>query len=442
MKKIVFILLLGIGLTAASPVYAAVYRFSAQADNRIAVGDVSISIQEFERDETGNLIPYKDGKTVLPNERLSKIVRIINEAEPAWIRARAEFIAGNGIEDADDSMLGGISDSWIRRGEYYYYTKPVETDETISFFKEVLIPENWDERCAEKEFSIDVTAQAVQKIHFEPAFESDDPWFGLPIEKCVHSDYEVCRVGKNMAFSVIFENGTEGLVKTGEDFFENFSALMPGDTETDSFILGNRYPAKLPITFRTEIPDDQSTESRKLLEDMELTIRRKDEVIYKGPLSAERLKDGVLLAVLQKDATEAITYQLCMPDQLGNASARSRAQVRWIFSTEYTVSEERGEKEEEDKSRDEDREDGMPSSETELPVDIISEAVSEKADGMPETESRGNPFFVTLPETGDRNPGLGGSIMTMLACGGAGSILALFSRRRKEEAGEENSDEE
>lgn len=54
-------------------------------------GDISISIQECQWNEEGERVPYIDGKRVVPNEKAVKIVTIVNEAEPAWIRAKAEF---------------------------------------------------------------------------------------------------------------------------------------------------------------------------------------------------------------------------------------------------------------------------------------------------------------------------------------------------------------
>lgn len=78
-------------LTSGSSVLGAVRQFSTEVDNEVMTGDISISIQEYQWNEEGERVPYIDGKRVVPNEKAVKIVTIVNEAEPAWIRAKAEF---------------------------------------------------------------------------------------------------------------------------------------------------------------------------------------------------------------------------------------------------------------------------------------------------------------------------------------------------------------
>ena len=39
-----------------------------------------------------------------------------------------------------DEELDGISDAWVKQGEYYYYTKPLKNGESADFFQNVKIP--------------------------------------------------------------------------------------------------------------------------------------------------------------------------------------------------------------------------------------------------------------------------------------------------------------
>ena len=78
-------------LTSGNSALGAVRQFSTEVDNEVMTGDISISIQEYQWNEEGERVPYIDGKRVVPNEKAVKIVTIVNEAEPAWIRAKAEF---------------------------------------------------------------------------------------------------------------------------------------------------------------------------------------------------------------------------------------------------------------------------------------------------------------------------------------------------------------
>ncbi len=335
MKRILYGLVLGAAFFAVTPVYAAAYQYSTEVDNHITTGDISIMIEEFQLDESGETVPCTGIQTVVPNQTVSQIVRIVNEAEPAWIRAKAEFISDSGMTFPGDSMLGGISDLWVKCGAYYYSTRPVERREEIHFFEEIAVPSDWDGVRLGNGYSIDITAQAIQAANFHPAFETEDPWFGVPIEACVHAKHEGVPGGKNIQFAVVFENGTDGLIKIGNDFFENFSAIMPGDTLTDSFTVGNKGSMRIPVLFRTEVPEDQPAESRKALEELILTIQCNGEVRYAGPLRAETLSGGIVLAELDHDEIKQVTYSIHMPKELQNASAMQQAKVRWIFSTEY-----------------------------------------------------------------------------------------------------------
>lgn len=338
MVKRILLAAAGFCVIALTPVHAATYQFSTEVDSSITTGDVSISLNEYEAENDGSMLPYADGKVILPNQRISKIIAITNEAKPAWIRAKVQFMSYSGIEGLEDSLLGGISDTWVYQGGYYYYTEPVGSGETVNFFKEVAIPSTWDESYANKGFEIDITAQAVQKANFTPDFNDISPWFGVPIEQCIHTDHELYHAEGNTEFAIIFENGVDGFIQVEEDFFAGFSAIMPGDTLTDSFRTANHFSKQIPIYFRTEIPGDQTEEALQLMDVLTLIIKRGDEIIYEGPLHADSLAENITLATLGPGSEENISFSLFMPPELTNSYAMRKARVRWIFSTEYTTS--------------------------------------------------------------------------------------------------------
>lgn len=431
MKKSILMLISGVSLFASVPAYAATHQFSAEVENTITTGDISIAIEEYELDCDQNLIPYQDGKTILPGQSVAKIICITNEAEPSWIRAKAEFMSRSGIDELDDGMLGGISDTWIKRGDYYYYTKPVDTGEVIRFFEEVMIPSNWDEAYSEKGFFIDITAQAIQQVNFQPLFRSEDPWFGIPIEECVHSDHELHYSNKNTEFSIIFENGVDGFIKIENDFFQNFSAMMPGDTLTDSFLVGNHFSKMLSIKFRTEVPDEQSKESLKLLSDLILTINRGSEVLYQGPLHAERLRDGIeIVNALKQNEAETFTYTIYMPKELQNAAAMQHARVRWIFYTEYAASSGGGGGGSHTSAggNSEKREKTMSTVALDDPAAEIPEAV-------PVADNTGQVIRSIFPKTGDNSMEICDLLIVMLISGvGSFALFALWFLKRKHDS--------
>lgn len=170
-----------LGSSFSQTALGAVRTYSIEVDNHIRTGDVDISLEEYELDAHGEEIPYRDEKVVVPGQRVDKIVKIRNQAEPVWIRAGVEYQAEYGQEEMSDRMLGGMDDRWLKAGAYFYYTEPVNTEETVCLFRNFTVPPEWDE--AENQFSLEVTAQAVQAANFVPDFQSESPWFGIPIEK-------------------------------------------------------------------------------------------------------------------------------------------------------------------------------------------------------------------------------------------------------------------
>lgn len=315
-------------LAAAAPESARAEVSASQTEvtNNVSMGDISISLQEYELDVNGREIPYQNDKQILPGQTIDKIVRISNKANEAWIRAKLEYdTLADGFCGMDDSMVT-LSDSfWIRRGDYYYCTVPVERGDSVDFIDKVRIPPEWDGNYAGKSFQVIVTAEAVQTDNFKPDFSSSDPWFGTLIETCVHTGYE--HKAESMDnFSIVFEGGAEGMVRVGDDFFHNFGSLMPGDTLSDHVQIKNNYNRNVRIYFRTEtVADDE------LLNALELEIKNGDDVIYSGTLDGE-VEEDIELACLSNGMEGMLTYNLYVPEWLDNSYALAKTKTKWIFT--------------------------------------------------------------------------------------------------------------
>lgn len=443
MRKYFIVWLLAFLVMAAVPAFGADYHFSESVDNEISTGDISISLKEYGMDENGNLIPYENHVCVVPNQKVVKIVKIVNEGESAWIRVKGEFWNEGKLKPAEDCIMSGISEKWIRRGAYYYWKEPVKNLEELVFFNGIQIPQNWNEKEAELNFSVTVTAQAIQSAHFYPDFSSQDPWFGIPVEECIHTKHEWEKKGQEGNFGIVFKNGSEGFLKTGDDFFSGFDALMPGDRVSDSFILGNKTGKKLQIFFSSEILGEQPDAVKNLLSALVLTIKKGENLIYEGPLSGETLKKGILLAELSGNCREEnVTYSLYMPETLQNESAMKQAKVRWIFSTRYTKNS----------SSHSDSSDPKP-----WKPEIMKEEMNPESSSREITYGKiliggreyggylGQDFILSLfnrvlPKTGDERQFLGFWILGILV-GGMGLCVLFAGKKKKRMGRKENSSE-
>ncbi len=399
--------------------FAGTYFWSTEVENTITTGDVSIAISEYELDETGMEIPYQDRKPVLPGQAVSKIVRIANEADDAWIRARVQYWSEDGIDDLDDNLLGEMGVDWKKIGEYYYLTRPAVSGEVVELFREIRIPAEWDEGVSNQSFQVDVTAQAVQTANLHPDFSQEAPWFGIPVEACEHSVHDQKLTSGDCSFSIVFENGTEGFVKSSEDFFEDFASMMPGDTVTGELEFGSRIGRTLDVSFRTETADGQLEDTKKLLEELQLTIAGRDQILYEGALHGETLTQGIeLVSGLKKGENQIITFSLFMPETLNNSSALQQASVRWIFTTGYRTSSGSGGSggsSDESTSRSE-------------AVQVISQLLKKPIQQVQHAASEVAEYLGSLPVTGDS-----GNEVLVIVMIVSGTLAFLLSRKEDED---------
>ena len=308
-----------------TPCMAYAGEYTTEVTNNVTLGDVSISLSEYELDEDGKEVPYQNDKQVLPGQTVDKIVRITNNANASWLRVKAEYTSEEGLDSLSDDELTLADGDWKKIGDYYYYKKPVAKDESVDFLKRVKIPASWDSTYAEKGFSMILTADAVQEANFTPDWNAGDPWFGTVIETCVHTSYDPKLAG-NQAFSVAFENGADGLVKTGDDFFSNWASLMPGDTVSGQVTLKNSYRRTVTMYFKTETIADDA-----LLKSLHLEIKNGDTVLYSGTMDGA-ITEKVKIASLAMNEEAVLTYTVSVPKELNNSYALSKTQTKWIFS--------------------------------------------------------------------------------------------------------------
>ena len=81
--------LLSLGILGTAGVYG-YFSDTLQVVNHISVGDIKISVEEFEKKGTKE-VPYSNKGEVLPGAVVSKIPRITNRALPCWVRARIVY---------------------------------------------------------------------------------------------------------------------------------------------------------------------------------------------------------------------------------------------------------------------------------------------------------------------------------------------------------------
>lgn len=322
------ILLIFLGISGAY----AVFSDSVTVKNHIATGDINISLKEYQK-KNGKEIFYRNPIEVLPGDFISKIPRITNQGMPCWIRTKISF--QNNLEMKDgfgEKNIEGISRDWKKKGEYYYYTKPLKKGESVDFFTGVSVPFFWTEDYSGQKLRIGIQADAIQAANFHPDFQEMSPWGNQIVEKCIHetNGKTDCKL-EDVELSVKFHGDAQKLLAVPADFFRNFGAILPGDTKKDEISISNADKNAVEIFFRTEI-QNQTKEQKELLEKLALTVSMNGKKFYTGNLKSSSLERSVLLGKFEPQTEGKLTFSITAPPNLKNSYALRDASVNWIFT--------------------------------------------------------------------------------------------------------------
>ena len=307
------------------------YTGSVSVINKISFGDINIGLKEYEiRD--GKRQDYTDPVSIMPGDTISKIPCIINYARPCWVRVRLEFFNPEGTADKiGENCIRGIGDDWIKKGEYFYYTKALKNRERTDVFQEILIPDSWDSGYEQKDFSVHILAEAIQAENYTPDFSGDYPWGDAIIQKCVHgTDEGVSETVSSLAPAVEFRGRAEGMIAVPDDFFEGFGETMPGDTRTGQVKINNTSKTSAEIFFGTDLPS-QSQRQIDFLKKIRLCITLGKEKIYEGDLAAEGRNGEISLGIYSPGEKQSLSFKLYFPKEMDNAYAKRKGSVKWIF---------------------------------------------------------------------------------------------------------------
>ena len=300
--------------------------------NKISFGDVNIGLKEYEIKE-GKRQVYESPKIILPGDTISKIPCIINYAEPCWVRIKLEYMnPENTDEKLDDSCIRGISVDWIKKGDYFYYTKILQKKEQTDVFQEVLIPDTWDSLYEQKEFGVLIRVEAIQAKNYSPDFSDVFPWGNMVVQKCIHGTDDITgNTIPSIHPMVEFRGAAQAMVAVPDDFFEGLGEAMPGDTKNGSVQIKNTSDIPAELFFRTELPS-QNEKQTEFLKKINLLITYDGKKLYEGNLAAEERNREISLGTYRPGEERVFQFNLYFPKELDNAFAKRTGNVKWIFS--------------------------------------------------------------------------------------------------------------
>ena len=302
----------------------------ASVVNNFNTGIVDINLQQYEI-VNGEEVESSGVTEVMPGRQVSRIARITNEAYDCYVRAKVAFSK----EDLSEEDLYGISEDWVRKDDgYYYYTKVLKTDESTDLFEGVSIPTDFSQELEEQRLNFDVNVDAIQSRNFNPNFNNGNPWGDVEILERKQGDYEMSQFKMNEdsnVFTVEYKGASEGLVINKDDFFSDFTTMMPGDVLEHDIELKNTGDNKIDLYFNTETVDDS-----ELLDAIQLQISVDGKEIYNGSINAEELNDKIKLG---NYGDGKMSFKVTVPAELNNHYSLLDSKVKWVFSADEQESE-------------------------------------------------------------------------------------------------------
>lgn len=172
--------------------------------NNAKMGIVDIDLKEYMIDEEGKKVQWKDKTNIVPGEVISKIPEIncVDGAVDCYIRAKVEISCRDeNLQNSSQMLtlenLNVNEENWYycqTDGYFYYKTILTDKSEPVELFSEVTIPTSLNNAWSLEEFSIDVTAEAIQSKNFTPNFAEDasEPWPGITqqdIQECIYPNH-------------------------------------------------------------------------------------------------------------------------------------------------------------------------------------------------------------------------------------------------------------
>lgn len=300
-----------------------IYASAQQITNgQLYSGGVDIDVTMYKLTSENVEVVSVDERKVIPAQVVSVIPKVKNNGEKCYIRAKIFYI-NNSVEPS--KYINSISNDWIKRGDYYYFARPLKEDVSIKMFDTVKIPENIQEITSSKRLVLEVTVEAVQEKNFVPDYSKSDPWQGLEPAQIVNSKYDM-DINNTSNILVDYQNGAEESVKLAKNSFSNLREVMPGDTYTTYIQVKNtnKKDEKYYLKFNSN--------NVNLPNQMELVITGKNgQVIFDDNI---QIGQNILLGQYGAGEEDILDVQMKVPENVENPYEYLDSNLNLVFSVD------------------------------------------------------------------------------------------------------------
>ena len=304
-----------------------IYALTNQATNgSLSTGVVDIKIQTYKLND-GNEEIYSNDKKVNPGETISFIPKIENFGENCYVRVKIKYIDAN-IDFKN--YITNFSNSLEKHGEYYYYNKVLNPKEKIQLFDTIKIPDNISNE-DNSEIPLEIIAEAVQEKNFIPDYSKENPWGDIIPEKRIDNTVNINTNKENSKITIKYESSIDSNINVPNDFLENISKVMPGDSFKEYVEINN--DKKNAKYYMQIVVDEKYLIEKELLSKIKLQIINKNgQVIFDGNIGNT---GRVLLGNYNINENDRFEFNISVPSDIGNEYTTLNPVLDIVFSAEY-----------------------------------------------------------------------------------------------------------
>lgn len=270
---------------------------------------------------------FSPAKNVIPGEKIALETNINNSGASCYVRAKLLiFVDSKELENPDNYILG-ISENWQKVGEYYYSKNIVTSKSKINLFNEFIIPEDLNGNDIEN-LQLRVIVEAIQAKNLNQDLSNLNPWGDVQILNYIDTAYSF----KGLKTIVEYENNTENYIKLAQDFFNDLSNLLPGDTISKNIEIVNNTIDSSEYFLNIKC-DKLSAEETDLLKNIKLIIKDTfGNVIYNGSIIEA---NNVSLGKYKLNENGNLNFSICVPKDLSNNVLQIDSNLTFVFSAQY-----------------------------------------------------------------------------------------------------------
>ncbi len=302
-------------IMSISGIYSITNEVINSTENSLSTGYVDIAIEKETITEN----------VVMSGETISLDTRIKNLGVDAYVRVKAEYTFENNTYELDSININNAL--WTKVDDYYYYNSILNKDSSLLVFNTFVVPDNITIGDDNEDFTVNVTADAVQAKNVTQDLDSSSPWNDIIISKRVEKSYSSDDMGSS---TVIYENGIDKYLSIRDGFFDNLAFMLPGDSLSEEIDINNTGGNEVGLYFKTSFDGIDESEKR-LLQSINLVIKDEDNnTLYDGPM----LTDKKLLKSYKDGEQDKLTLSVILPSDLDNEFSTIVTKIIWNFSCE------------------------------------------------------------------------------------------------------------